>query len=92
MSKASTFFTALALFFIMWAFLLYFSMAASSPQWFADLVPVVPLWLLVTFGSYSLGNLGWALVTFRDCVDAHRELVAEIQFAKDDLRKNGLQL
>jgi Dolichol-phosphate mannosyltransferase subunit 3 (DPM3) len=29
----------------------------------------------VTFGSYSLWCLGWGLMTFRDCPDAHMELM-----------------
>jgi len=55
-----------------------------------QLIPVVPWWLLVSFGSYSLGTLGWGLFTFRDCPEAYNELLAEISEAKDDLRGKGV--
>jgi len=35
----------------------------------------LPLWALVTFGAYSLGSIGYSLFTFRDCPDAHAELL-----------------
>ena len=35
----------------------------------------LPLWALVTFGAYSLGSVGYSLLTFRDCPDAHAELL-----------------
>lgn len=52
-----------------------------------DVLPVLPFWILVTFGAYSLGNIGYSLFTFRDCKGAYIELMEEIQMAKDDLRK-----
>ncbi|KAK6977442.1 dolichol-phosphate mannosyltransferase subunit 3 [Favolaschia claudopus] len=82
----STFFTAL------WA-LVFFKVflvpgldeAAVSQIW-----PLIPWWLLVTFGSYSLWSLGWGLFTFRDCPEAYEELMHEISQAKDDLRTKGI--
>jgi hypothetical protein len=35
----------------------------------------LPWWLLVSFGSYCLWSLGFGLYTFRDCPEAHRELL-----------------
>ncbi|KAJ7451080.1 dolichol-phosphate mannosyltransferase subunit 3 [Mycena latifolia] len=57
-----------------------------------EIWPLIPWWLLVTFGSYSLGSLGWGLFTFRDCPEAYEELLREISQAKDDLRSRGLSL
>ncbi|KAG7571457.1 hypothetical protein FFLO_00640 [Filobasidium floriforme] len=54
------------------------------------LVPVLPFWVLVTFGAYSLGSLGLGLVRFRDCPEAYRSLMLEISQAKDDLRSKGV--
>ncbi|KAJ8517980.1 hypothetical protein ONZ45_g4908 [Pleurotus djamor] len=57
----------------------------------ADLVlPVLPWWLLVSFGSYSLWSIGWGLFTFRDCPEAYAELMNEISEAKNDLRAKGV--
>ncbi|KIM31815.1 hypothetical protein M408DRAFT_238832 [Serendipita vermifera MAFF 305830] len=55
-----------------------------------QLIPVIPWWLLVSFGSYSLWSLGWGLFTFRDCDDAYEELMGEISMAKADLRTRGV--
>lgn len=55
-----------------------------------QLLPVIPWWLLVSFGSYSLGTLGWGLFTFRDCPEAYEELLLEISQAKNDLRVQGV--
>ncbi|KAK7463522.1 hypothetical protein VKT23_006870 [Stygiomarasmius scandens] len=58
----------------------------------AQILPVLPWWLLVAFGSYSLWSLGWGLVTFRDCPDAYNELLLEISEAKNDLRTKGVSV
>ncbi|KAG1794502.1 dolichol-phosphate mannosyltransferase subunit 3 [Suillus subaureus] len=55
-----------------------------------DILPVVPWWLLVSFGSYSLWSLGWGVFTFRDCPDAYHELLQEINEAKNDLRSRAV--
>ncbi|KAF7331785.1 Dolichol-phosphate mannosyltransferase subunit 3 [Mycena kentingensis (nom. inval.)] len=57
-----------------------------------EIWPLIPWWLLVSFGSYSLWSLGWGLFTFRDCPEAYEELMKEISLAKDDLRSKGLSL
>jgi hypothetical protein len=50
----------------------------------------VPLWCLVTFGSYSLANIGYALLTFGDCPEARLSLLQEISEAKKDLKSKGI--
>jgi len=57
-----------------------------------QLLPVIPWWLLVSFGSYSLASLGWGLFTFRDCPDAYEELMREITMAKADLSARGISV
>ncbi|KAI9306353.1 dolichol-phosphate mannosyltransferase subunit 3 [Cunninghamella echinulata] len=56
------------------------------------IIPVFPWWVLMTFGSYSLGYLGWHMLTFSDCPEAYKELMQEIQTAKSDLTAKGVQL
>ncbi|KAI9572463.1 dolichol-phosphate mannosyltransferase subunit 3 [Boletus coccyginus] len=56
----------------------------------AQLLPVIPWWLLVSFGAYSLASLGSGLFTFQDCPDAYHELLKEINDAKHDLRGKGV--
>ncbi|KIK45559.1 hypothetical protein CY34DRAFT_22497 [Suillus luteus UH-Slu-Lm8-n1] len=55
-----------------------------------DILPVIPWWLLVSFGSYSLWSLGWGVFTFRDCPEAYNELLQEISEAKTDLRSRAV--
>ncbi|OJA18200.1 hypothetical protein AZE42_08884 [Rhizopogon vesiculosus] len=55
-----------------------------------DILPVLPWWLLMSFGSYSLWTLGWGVFTFRDCPEAYQELLQEINEAKNDLRSRAV--
>ncbi|KAJ3714885.1 dolichol-phosphate mannosyltransferase subunit 3 [Lentinula guzmanii] len=57
-----------------------------------EILPALPWWLLVSFGSYSLWSLGWGLFTFRDCPEAYEELLNEISQAKNDLRNRGVNV
>ncbi|KAI8958822.1 dolichol-phosphate mannosyltransferase subunit 3 [Daldinia sp. FL1419] len=58
----------------------------------AEIVPVLPFWALVSFGAYLLFRLGWNVMTFNDVPEAHKELTAEIELAKTDLRRLGVEV
>ncbi|KAI8811972.1 dolichol-phosphate mannosyltransferase subunit 3 [Cladochytrium replicatum] len=96
MSKATRTIASVVLFATVWLVLLFHTAVLPQditlPAWVDEITPVVPLWLLVAFGSYSLGNLGWALFTFRDCDDAHASLIQEISQAKSDLKRRGVSI
>ncbi|KAF9476939.1 dolichol-phosphate mannosyltransferase subunit 3 [Pholiota conissans] len=55
-----------------------------------QLLPVLPWWFLVSFGSYCLWSIGLGLVTLRECPEAYDELVGEIAEAKNELRTRGV--
>ncbi|KXL42677.1 hypothetical protein M433DRAFT_6245 [Acidomyces richmondensis BFW] len=57
-----------------------------------DIVPVLPLWAIVAFGAYLLGKLGWGVLTFNDVPEAHAELMKQIDQARADLRKKGVEV
>ncbi|KAI9833158.1 MAG: hypothetical protein M1819_003780 [Sarea resinae] len=57
-----------------------------------EIIPVLPLWALVSFGSYLLFKLGWGVFTFNDVPEAHAELMKEIDEARADLRKRGIDV
>ncbi|ORY61743.1 dolichol-phosphate mannosyltransferase subunit 3-domain-containing protein [Pseudomassariella vexata] len=57
-----------------------------------EIVPVLPFWALVTFGAYLLFVLGYNVMTFNDVPEAHKELMAEIELAKTDLRGLGVEV
>jgi len=57
-----------------------------------DVVPFIPIWAVVAFGAYLLCKLGYGVLTFNDVPEAHKELMAQIQQAKDELRKKGVDV
>ncbi|GAB7353375.1 hypothetical protein MBLNU459_g3855t1 [Dothideomycetes sp. NU459] len=57
-----------------------------------EIIPVLPFWALVSFGAYLLFKLGWGVFTFNDVPQAHKELMAEIELARADLRKKGVEV
>ncbi|XP_060125338.1 dolichol-phosphate mannosyltransferase subunit 3 isoform X1 [Zootoca vivipara] len=60
------------------------------PAWHQVLWPL-PTYLLVAFGCYSLGVVGYRLATFNDCEEAARELQEQIREAREDLSRRGLR-
>ncbi|XP_039219252.1 dolichol-phosphate mannosyltransferase subunit 3 isoform X1 [Crotalus tigris] len=61
-----------------------------SPSWRQLLWPL-PIYLLVMFGCYSLGVVGYRLATFNDCQEASLELQAQIREARADLARRGMK-
>ncbi|WVQ72330.1 hypothetical protein IAR50_001881 [Cryptococcus sp. DSM 104548] len=61
-----------------------------SSQSADKILPVLPWWLLVSFGSYSLSSLGLGLVRFHDTPEAYESLLGEISQAKNELRNAGV--
>ncbi|KAF2730793.1 dolichol phosphate mannosyltransferas-like protein subunit 3 [Polyplosphaeria fusca] len=57
-----------------------------------DIVPVLPFWALISFGSYLLFKLGLGVFTFNDVPDAHKELMAQIKEARADLQAKGVDV
>ncbi|KAM0799948.1 dolichol phosphate mannosyltransferase subunit 3 [Usnea florida] len=57
-----------------------------------EIIPVFPLWTLVSFGSYLLFQLGWGVFTFNDVPQAHKELMGEIDMAREELKRNGIDV
>jgi len=55
-----------------------------------QILPVLPWWLLVAFGSYCLWSIGIGLVSLKECPEAYNELLVEITEAKNDLRTKGV--
>ncbi|KAI1074768.1 dolichol-phosphate mannosyltransferase subunit 3 [Whalleya microplaca] len=57
-----------------------------------EIVPLLPFWALVSFGAFLLFRLGWNVMTFNDVPEAHKELMGEIDLAKADLRRLGVDV
>ncbi|KAK3696170.1 hypothetical protein LTR37_018072 [Vermiconidia calcicola] len=57
-----------------------------------EVIPVLPFWALISFGAYLLFKLGYGVLTFNDVPDAHAELMKQIDQAKTELRKKGVDV
>ncbi|KOS20002.1 Dolichol-phosphate mannosyltransferase subunit 3 [Escovopsis weberi] len=57
-----------------------------------QIVPVLPFWSLISFGALLLFRLGYGILTFNDVPAAHKELMAEIDMAKADLKRLGVDV
>ncbi|CAO1628592.1 unnamed protein product [Jaminaea pallidilutea] len=58
----------------------------------ADVLPVIPWWCLVSFGSYLLWQVGWGIFNFNDVPEAYQGLMSDIKEAKDYLRQRGVDV
>ncbi|KAJ4928418.1 hypothetical protein JOQ06_016210 [Pogonophryne albipinna] len=75
-----------------WAVVSFDLLELRLPQSYREAAWPMPLYLLVSFGCYSLGTVGYRVATFNDCDEASAELLGQIQEAKQDLRKKGLKI
>ncbi|VVT54177.1 uncharacterized protein SAPINGB_P003945 [Magnusiomyces paraingens] len=58
----------------------------------SEIVPVLPWWGLVAFGSYSLATLGWGIFSFKNKEAEYHTLLKEIDEAKRDLKSKGVTI
>jgi dolichyl-phosphate mannosyltransferase polypeptide 3 len=84
MTKATEALTGLVFFASIWVLLFYIQLPIDQKIQ-TQIVPCLPLVALVWFGAYSLGSVGWSLMTFPECSGAYEELMKEITQAKADL-------
>ncbi|EON64870.1 hypothetical protein W97_04104 [Coniosporium apollinis CBS 100218] len=57
-----------------------------------EVIPVLPFWALVSFGAYLLFKLGYGVFTFNDVPEAHKELMAQIDQARMELKGMGVDV
>ncbi|XP_071356697.1 dolichol-phosphate mannosyltransferase subunit 3 [Trachinotus anak] len=75
-----------------WALVSFDLLDLNLPQAYREVAWPMPLYLLVSFGCYSLATVGYRVATFNDCEEAAKELLEQIKEAKEDLRKKGLKI
>ncbi|KAH7106125.1 dolichol-phosphate mannosyltransferase subunit 3 [Auriculariales sp. MPI-PUGE-AT-0066] len=88
MSRAAQLFTNLSVATTAYLGLMF----VDLPESLHTILAVLPWWALVTFGSYSLWTLGWAMLSFRECPQAYAELTKEVDEAKHDLLSKGVDV
>jgi len=69
---------------------LYLKLVPLPPVVQSNIVPVLPFWLLVSFGSFLLFRLGWGIMAFNDVPEAYKELMGEVEQAERELRTLGV--
>uniref|UniRef100_A0A3Q3WYT8 Dolichol-phosphate mannosyltransferase subunit 3 n=1 Tax=Mola mola TaxID=94237 RepID=A0A3Q3WYT8_MOLML len=75
-----------------WALLTFDLLDLSLPQTYREVAWPMPVYLLVSFGCFSLAIVGYRVAAFHDCEEAAGELRQQIKEAKEDLRKKGLKM
>lgn len=75
-----------------WALVTFDLLDLSLPKTYREVAWPMPLYLLVSFGCYSLATVGYRVAVFNDCEEAAKELQEQIKEAKEDLRKKGLKM
>ncbi|KAK3044776.1 hypothetical protein LTS18_000381 [Coniosporium uncinatum] len=63
-----------------------------SPKIQDEIIPVIPFWAIVSFGAFLLFRLGYGVFTFNDVPEAHKELMQQIEQAKNELRSKGVEV
>lgn len=72
----------------------YLVLQLNSSAWSEEIVFIVnvlPLYVLVSFGAYTLGTIGYNLVKVKDCPEAAKEIELQIKQARDDLKSKNFQ-
>ncbi|XP_054909609.1 dolichol-phosphate mannosyltransferase subunit 3 [Poeciliopsis prolifica] len=75
-----------------WALVAFDLLELRLPRTYREVAWPIPVYLLVSFGCYSLAAVGYRVATFNDCDEAARELQEQIKEAKEDLRRKGLKM
>jgi len=75
---------------VVWLLLLFKIVPLPYSHILDQIIPVIPLYALVVFGSYSLASIGVGVMTFRNCPEDHQSLQKEIAEAKKELKEKGL--
>ncbi|CAL9691654.1 unnamed protein product [Knipowitschia caucasica] len=92
MTKLVEWLVGVSLVLVVWAVVSFDLLELSLPPSYREVAWPMPLYLLVSFGCFSLATVGYRVATFNDCEDAAKELREHIREAKEDLRKKGLKM
>jgi dolichol-phosphate mannosyltransferase subunit 3 len=50
-----------------------------------EIIPVLPVWAVVSLGAYLLGRLGLGVWRFNDTEEAYKELTGQLETARKNL-------
>ncbi|KAG7325604.1 hypothetical protein KOW79_010529 [Hemibagrus wyckioides] len=92
MTKLLEWLLGVSLVAVAWGLVTFDLLGLQLPAVYKEVAWPMPVYLLVVFGCYSLATVGYRVAMFNDCEEAARELKAQIQEAKEDLKKKGLKM
>ncbi|RVE67219.1 hypothetical protein OJAV_G00115240 [Oryzias javanicus] len=92
MTKLMQWLFGAALLGTLWALVSFDLLDWKLPRAYREVAWPMPLYLLVSFGCFSLAAVGYRVATFNDCEAAAKELQEQIREAKEDLRRRGLKM
>lgn len=81
----------IAAFFAAWFVLLSDALPFHLSDSVTQVISVLPWWLLVSFGCYSLASIGYNLLIFRECPSALPSLEADLKRARVHLTQKGFK-
>lgn len=73
-------------------FALYVKLIPSPDIFHQEILPYLPFWAIVSLGSYSLAVLGYRVFTFKDKPEKHKQLLKEIEEAKEFYKQKGIDI
>jgi len=91
MTRAQKFFGKLLSFLAAWLIVLNSRLSDQLSSQLYHVVLLLPLYLLIAFGCYSIGVIAYNLLIFNDCKEATQELEKDIQRARAHLTAKGFR-
>ncbi|XP_071477293.1 dolichol-phosphate mannosyltransferase subunit 3-like [Diadema antillarum] len=74
-----------------WSAIVFNLLPMKVDERLREVVWPFPVYLLVAFGCYSVGTIGYRVATFNDCHEAADSLKKEILEARKDLTSKGFK-
>lgn len=91
MLKYQKWVSAIVVFFTLWLLLCRYAAESIADPHVLQVAQVLPMYVLVAFGAYSLGVIALSVLSVNDCPEASKELDRQVVEAKADLAKKGFK-
>ncbi|EEY62977.1 uncharacterized protein PITG_14597 [Phytophthora infestans T30-4] len=89
MLKYQKWLAAFVVLFALWLLLLRYAADHIQDSRVQEVVMALPMYVLVSYGAYSLAVIALSVMAVQDCPEAAKELNQQVVEAKADLTKKG---